>query len=371
MKRVRIRIPEPCHELWDLMTPTEKGAFCQQCSTDVRDFTHMSDEEIGYFLKYNSDKKTCGRFRKDQLERTYTLPIPPATAPRRNWLNLLLLVPLTLAGKEAFGQQKPPVCKKPEDAGQSADDTTSKKYSWLPANATRGISPVADTPAVIHTVTDTVGQMIVQTPDTVALNDSVAATSLSGKVVHAKSKAGLPLAKVLCFSGDSVLQAVSDSSGNFRFDLPSGQQADSIVVSLEGFAEKKVAADHIDSIAMEPLSFVFEWDAHPVVFSCFPDPAFSGTLGWTVTTVYDGIVSNPDPVYPIIDISDQNVVGGVSANICSSDENSPLNNPKIRDQIDKGASLPTRDDSDPFHDNYPEKKSAILPPQQENKKKKK
>lgn len=65
---MKITIPKPCHENWDLMTPTEKGRFCAVCTKVVRDFTDCSDEEIVSEIA-NSKEKICGNFRNTQLNR--------------------------------------------------------------------------------------------------------------------------------------------------------------------------------------------------------------------------------------------------------------------------------------------------------------
>ncbi|MBN4072576.1 hypothetical protein JYT74_00920 [Crocinitomix catalasitica] len=42
----KVSIPDPCHEDWDKMTPTEKGTFCGKCQIDVIDFTTKSSHEV-------------------------------------------------------------------------------------------------------------------------------------------------------------------------------------------------------------------------------------------------------------------------------------------------------------------------------------
>ena len=64
----KITIPEPCHEDWNKMTPTEKGAYCSKCNLEVIDFTKKSSEEIREILTLNIGKKTCGHIGKAQLE---------------------------------------------------------------------------------------------------------------------------------------------------------------------------------------------------------------------------------------------------------------------------------------------------------------
>src|SRR5690606_21600296 len=63
----RIRIPNPCGEDWNKMTPTEKGAFCDKCAFEVIDFSKNSPEEIKEILKSRMGQKTCGHISKTQM----------------------------------------------------------------------------------------------------------------------------------------------------------------------------------------------------------------------------------------------------------------------------------------------------------------
>lgn len=65
---LNISIPKPCHEDWSAMTPTDKGAFCAACAKEVTDFSNMNDDEVKHYFLLNAGKKTCGRFRKEQLK---------------------------------------------------------------------------------------------------------------------------------------------------------------------------------------------------------------------------------------------------------------------------------------------------------------
>jgi hypothetical protein len=58
-KSIRISIPNPCHEDWNTMTPSEKGRFCQACSKEVIDLTQHSKTEIWNIVKGKSG--ICGR----------------------------------------------------------------------------------------------------------------------------------------------------------------------------------------------------------------------------------------------------------------------------------------------------------------------
>lgn len=63
--KFKVTIPEPCHEDWNTMTPTQKGRFCELCSKEVQDFTFKSNTQIASILANNNS--ICGRFRKSQL----------------------------------------------------------------------------------------------------------------------------------------------------------------------------------------------------------------------------------------------------------------------------------------------------------------
>lgn len=70
-KIFQLQIPEPCHEGWENMTPTEKGAFCSSCQKEVIDFSQMTPTEIANYFAHTKGK-SCGRFYSKQLKEIYT-----------------------------------------------------------------------------------------------------------------------------------------------------------------------------------------------------------------------------------------------------------------------------------------------------------
>lgn len=80
-----IRLPQPCTESWNAMTPTATGRHCAACQKTVVDFTGKSDAEILTFLAQAGQHK-CGRFATSQLNRPLLASAPLPTQRWRAWL---------------------------------------------------------------------------------------------------------------------------------------------------------------------------------------------------------------------------------------------------------------------------------------------
>lgn len=61
-------IQTPCKENWNAMTPTEKGAFCQKCASQVIDFTNKSNAEIKSTFRSLSGQAVCSRMNPNQID---------------------------------------------------------------------------------------------------------------------------------------------------------------------------------------------------------------------------------------------------------------------------------------------------------------
>lgn len=70
MKSFELKIPTPCNESWEGMSPDMEGKFCGVCSKTVVDFTNWEPQAIADYLLQNANQKTCGRFYQDQIVDT-------------------------------------------------------------------------------------------------------------------------------------------------------------------------------------------------------------------------------------------------------------------------------------------------------------
>ena len=77
MQKLQISIPEPCHENWQVMTPTEQGRFCNACAKEVIDFSSMTDIQVLNYFTNLTHEKVCGRALPEQLDRAISRPEQP------------------------------------------------------------------------------------------------------------------------------------------------------------------------------------------------------------------------------------------------------------------------------------------------------
>ncbi len=99
-RKYKIRIPEPCPEDWNKMTPNDNGRFCTSCSKNVVDFTNMLPDEIQVYFQKNSN--VCGRFKNTQLE-SLTIQIPNQVLySQTNYRKIFLLALFIAMGTTLF-----------------------------------------------------------------------------------------------------------------------------------------------------------------------------------------------------------------------------------------------------------------------------
>ncbi|MGZ4057260.1 MAG: hypothetical protein ACXVPU_10365 [Bacteroidia bacterium] len=97
-KKYQIIVSNPCQENWDKMMPVDKGRFCDSCAKKVVDYSILSDKEINERVR-NASGNMCGRFRKDQLEKTFRLQPKIQLSSQRRFFQYLLSV---LLASKAF-----------------------------------------------------------------------------------------------------------------------------------------------------------------------------------------------------------------------------------------------------------------------------
>ena len=150
----QIRIPKPCHEDWNKMTPTGMGAFCKSCAKEVVDFSNMSDEDVQHYFLNNARENTCGRFKIEQIHRIrITLPETILIRKIAGWKKFMAVVLLAF-GTMLFG----------------CDVTTTRGTGKNPA--TKG------EPAIVLDSIETTGK-IKMSPDSSLVDTAIAPTTIN------------------------------------------------------------------------------------------------------------------------------------------------------------------------------------------------
>lgn len=67
-----------CDQLWENMTPTEKGRICEKCQETIIDFRNYTELEIARTHTF-TDGIVCGLYTKEQLKQ----PTPPRPRKRK------------------------------------------------------------------------------------------------------------------------------------------------------------------------------------------------------------------------------------------------------------------------------------------------
>jgi len=146
-----ITIPQPCSEDWGKMHAVDsQHRNCDSCQTTVTDFSQMSDDELVLYLKHGGKPK-CGRFLPTQLNRKFT-PLPEREVHAK-WWRAMLLIPLSLFGKQVAAQQ--------QDSLSLQNDTTLTDAIVGDSISTPADSLIADIPGDSLTdavVIDTLGE---------------------------------------------------------------------------------------------------------------------------------------------------------------------------------------------------------------------
>ena len=234
-----LQIPQPCHESWAGMSPTDTGRYCVACAKTVVDFTMKTDAEILAYLAGAASGRTCGRFAAGQLDRPlqHAAPVAPA-AQWRAWLAAIVAVWAVRegVGTEARAQAAtewrarywggPVPATMP--AGAEENPATSAILS-LPVKkplATISLSPISSRTSI------TMGMVSSQARSPLAATPLV----LRGVITDFATKEGLPGVTVLLKG--TTIGVNTDVNGSYELQVPAelaGVPAITITVSSVGF----------------------------------------------------------------------------------------------------------------------------------------
>lgn len=194
--QIKISIPEPCHENWNEMTPTQKGRFCGVCTKEVFDFTSNSDEEIVKHFQQNEN--ICGRFYTSQLDRKLIVN----RKKRNHWISYAasLLLPMALFSQEAK-----------KDAKQTPKTTQTNSSTYTSLNI-----------GSLHKQ----GEVAIKTK-----NDSL---TVSGII---SDDTGYPLPGATITIKGTNKKIFTDFDGIYKIDV---QKNDVLVVSYPGYKSSEI-----------------------------------------------------------------------------------------------------------------------------------
>jgi CarboxypepD_reg-like domain/Secretion system C-terminal sorting domain len=210
---ILIHIPEPCHEDWNKMTPTQQGRHCQSCCKQVIDFSAMTDAAIiNYFAKGN--EKICGRFANDQLLR----PLQETKIEKKKgwqWFMATITSLFLLANRSN---------------GQASN-----------CNAIQGKIAVRDT-SKLRTL---IGDTIYSEPKNVPTINKHKDVILRGHVTDEKGEP-VPFASIIDKGTKNGVAA--DANGGFLLKKNSATGSVSLVVSAIGFKTKEITVNITNGI---------------------------------------------------------------------------------------------------------------------------
>lgn len=295
-KQLHLKIPEPCHEDWNTMTPVEKGRFCDSCQKQVVDFTGMSDEQVFAFFRKPATGSVCGRFMNDQLDRDILMP-----RKRIPWLKYFFqfTIPVFLTGLKTTAQGQV-VLKR------STNEVCSKEIM--------GNSRILNQPKLVGDTIIISGQKenISLEPlltGKVGMMTSSVLKKIEGRVVD-ENGLGIPYSSI--FIKGTKTGTVCDNVGYFKLKLIQSQSEIILVASSVGYrtVEKSIdlATDSLSNIVMSSttalsgevvivgaLSRVIKGSLAGAVSVIKKDPPFQRFKKW-IGPRHDSAKVYPNPV---------------------------------------------------------------------------
>lgn len=170
-----ISIPKPCDEDWNVMTPKDKGRFCNSCSKTVIDFTKMNTYEIQDFINENKNNRICGHVKQTQLD-SINIHIPSRVLEQRQSYNKLFLLALLISmGTSLFSCTNKNGNKQKIDSIEVIDTTNNKVINIL-----GGIPKISETDSIPEKSCDeksefidieTDGELVIETVGKIEINE--------------------------------------------------------------------------------------------------------------------------------------------------------------------------------------------------------
>jgi hypothetical protein len=173
-KDLKLSIPVPCSQDWDVMTSNNNGRHCDSCQKTVVDFSNFTDKELVEFFK-KATGKICGRLNPYQIDR----PMPMIEQSRHSLLYKTLLGTAVVAGISASAQ------------GQTSPQDTTR---------------IRQTPITTYA---TMGEVVARHKDE---------HTITGKVKDANTKMPIANAEVMLERADYIVY--TDSTGVFTLNVP-------------------------------------------------------------------------------------------------------------------------------------------------------
>jgi hypothetical protein len=169
MQKIQLSIPEPCHQNWDKMNPTEQGRFCNACAKQVVDFSNMSDTQVLNYFAALKDEKVCGRAYPDQLERAITMPAVPKKKLFWYWNYITMLFLFFSKSNNAKAQGGIKIVMQSQLKSKTSPDITNALQGRL------GGVVISNSNIINGKITDDKGELIAGV--TVKIKDSQVATA--------------------------------------------------------------------------------------------------------------------------------------------------------------------------------------------------
>lgn len=165
---IHVSVNKPCNQDWGQMSPVDAGRFCNACDKIVTDFSSMSDEELlSFFAKQPAGAQPCGHFRKDQLNKTITVPEPRKAFKFFRLAASFLLAQALLYQEKAFGKTKPQieVVSPAEITGDRDITITGRVLDYHSDNPVAGLKVYVDS-TELYAITDKNGRFAITVPKT-------------------------------------------------------------------------------------------------------------------------------------------------------------------------------------------------------------